>query len=38
MENENAAHAENPDTGKDTVWYTEDYCINVFYEDSVKED
>lgn len=29
---ENAGHAENPDTGIDTTWYTEDYCINVFYE------
>jgi hypothetical protein len=30
---ENAGHAENPDTGIDTIWYTEDFCINIYYED-----
>lgn len=30
---ENAGHAENPDTGIDTIWYTEDYCINIYYEE-----
>lgn len=26
-------YAENPDTGYPTIWYTEDYCINVYYEE-----
>ena len=32
---ENAGHAENPDTGEDSIWYTEDFCVNVFYEDGL---
>jgi hypothetical protein len=35
MENENVGHSENPDTGIDTVWYTEDFSVNVFYEDGI---